>query len=435
MKQNRSLLQEPGEAMPVSLIKAYYVLVLLTLVWALQFANIQIVNIVLEQIKSDFRVSDTAMGLIAGIVVTLLGSLLSMPVARLADRKGRLAIVSIGVTFWSIVTTLGGFAQNVLQLVLARIGFGIGGSVSPAPGNSLVADYFPKNKLPMAMAIMSMAPCIGGLLAAWIGGIVGSTHWGWRGAFVAVAIPGFLVAALLFFTVKEPVRGIQDGKHADTRNYGIGETLRFFFENKTYFLIVIGFTFSGTADLALATWFVPFMQRVHKTSLLEASTLGGTLNSIAGIIGVLLGGFIISYLGRKNDRWKIVGPGITSLAAGPVLLVFLFAPMPWAYVGLFFAMILLTFRMGPILGLVQTVVKVRMRAFAAATLFMIGTIIGSAVGPLLIGALNDALVPAYGDMAIRYSLLCVSTATILGALFYIWAGRYVKDDIQKSMSE
>jgi MFS family permease len=435
MKQTETVQQEPEKARPISLIKTYYVLILLTLVWALQFANIQIVNIVLEQIKSDFKVSDTAMGLIAGIVVTLLGSLLSMPIARLADRKGRLAIISIGVAFWSIVTTLGGFAQNVLQLVLARIGFGIGGAVSPAPGNSLVSDYFPKDKLPMAMAIMSMAPCIGGLMAALIGGIVGSSYWGWRGAFVAVAIPGFIVAALLYFTVKEPVRGIQDGKHADTRDYRIGETLRFFFENKTYFLIVIGFTFSGSADLAFATWFVPFMQRVHKASLFEAGTFGGTLNSIAGIIGVLLGGVVISYLGKKDDRWKIIGPGLTSLLAGPVLIAFLFAPMPWAYVGLFFTMIFLTFRMGPILGLVQSVVKVRMRAFAAATLFMIGTIVGSAAGPLLIGALNDILEPRYGDLSIRYSLLCVSVFSMIGALFYIWAGRYVKADLKRSMAE
>ena len=435
MKQTETVQQEPEKARPFSLIKAYYVLILLTLVWALQFANIQIVNIVLEQIKSDFNVSDTAMGLIAGIVVSLLGSLLSMPIARLADRKGRLAIVSIGVAFWSIMTTLGGLAQNVLQLVLSRIGFGIGGSVSPAPANSLISDYFPKNKLTMAMGIMSIAPCVGGLMAAWIGGIVGSTHWGWRGAFIAVAIPGFVVAALLYFTVKEPVRGIQDGKHADTRNYGIGETLRFFFENKTYFLVLIGFTFSGIADLALATWFVPFMQRVHKTSLLEASTFGGTLNSIAGIIGVLLGGAVITYLGKKDDRWRIVGPGLTSFFGGPVLVVFLFAPIPWAYAGLFFAMILLTFRMGPILGLVQSVVKVRMRAFAAATLFMIGTIVGSGAGPLVIGALNDILEPGYGDLSIRYSLLCVSGASMIGALFYIWAGWYVKADLKRSMEE
>lgn len=247
----------------------------------------------------------------------------SLPVARIADRKGRVSIIAIGVTFWSAVTLLGGFAQSIVQLILARIGFSLGGAVSPAPGNSLVADYFPKNKLPMAMAIMSTAPCVGGLAAAWIGGFAGTT-WGWRGAFTAVAIPGFLVAALLFFTVKEPVRGIQDGKNADTRNYGVGETLRFFGENKTFLLMVIGFTFTGSADLALSTWFVTYMERVHQISMLEAGTFGGTLNSIAGIAGVLLGGATIAFLGKKDDRWRIVGPGLTSLFAGPFLLAFLF---------------------------------------------------------------------------------------------------------------
>jgi predicted MFS family arabinose efflux permease len=285
----------------------------------------------------------------------------------------------------------------------------------------------------MAMAIMSTAPCIGGLAAAWIGGIAG-TRWGWEGAFIAVGVPGFIVAALLCFTVKEPLRGIQDGKHADTRDYGIGETLRFFFENKTYFFMVIGFTFTGFADLALATWFIPYLERVHRMTMLDASTIGGTLTAFGGIAGVLLGGVIIGHMGKKDDKWKIVGPGITSLLAGPVLIVFLFAPMPWTFVAIFLAMLLMAFRMGPILGLVQSVVKVRMRAFAAATLFMVGTIVGSGGGPLIIGALNDLLEPGYGAMAIRYSLLCVPATSMLGALFFIWAGRHVKEDIKRSLA-
>ncbi len=433
MKQAVAVQREQETAVPVSLAKSYYVLALLTLVWAFQFANIQIVNIVLERIRTEFNATDTVMGLVAGIAVVLFGSILSLPVARVADRKGRVSIIAIGVTFWSILTTLGGFAHSIIQLILARIGFSIGGSVSPAPGNSLVADYFPKNKLPMAMAFMSTAPCIGGLVAAWIGGFAG-THWGWRGAFIAVAIPGFVIAALLYFTVKEPVRGIQDGKHADTRNYGLGETLRFFLENKTFLFMVIGFTFTGSADLALSTWFVAYMERVHQVSMLEAGAFGGTLNSIAGITGVLLGGFVIAYLGKKDDRWKIAGPGLTSLFAGPALIAFLFAPMPWTYAAVFCAMILMVFRMGPILGLVQSVVKVRMRAFATATLFMIGNLVGSGAGPLIIGALNDHLNPIYGRGAIRYSLLCVPALSMLGALFFIWAARYVKEDIRKSMA-
>ncbi len=419
---------------PVSMAKAYYVLVLLTLVWAFQFANIHIVNILLESIRNEFGLTDKEMGLIAGFAVVVLGQVLSMPVARLADRKGRLSIISIGVAFWSLMTTLGGFAQSVVQLVLARVGYSIGGAVSPGPGNSLVADFFPKQKLAMAMALMSTAPCIGGLIASWIGGLAG-TSWGWRGAFIAVAIPGFIIAALLLFTVKEPARGIQDGKHADTKNYGVGETVRFFFENKTYFFIVIGFTFTGFADLALSTWFFAFLERVHQKTMLEASTFGGTLSAMGSLSGVLLGGLVIGYLGRRSDRWKIVGPGITSLLAAPVLIAFLFAPMPWAYAAAFCAMLLMGFRMGPILGLVQSVVKVRMRAFAAATLFMVGTLVGSGLGPFLVGVLNDSLNSTHGVLAIRYSLLCVPAASVIGALLFIWAGRYVTEDIRRSLAD
>jgi predicted MFS family arabinose efflux permease len=284
------------------------------------------------------------------------------------------------------------------------------------------------------MAIMSTAPCIGGLAAAWIGGLAGTT-WGWRGALIAVAIPGFVVAGLLYFTVKEPLRGIQDGENADTRDYSLNETLRFFRENKTFVLMVIGFTFTGSADLALSTWFVAYMERVHKVSMLEASTFGGTLNAIAGIVGVLLGGVVIASLGKRDDRWKIVGPGITSLLAGPMLVVFLFIPMPWTYAAVFCSMLLMVFRMGPILGLVQSVVKVRMRAFAAATLFMVGTLVGSGGGPLVIGSINDYLKPEYGNLAIRYSLLCVPVMSVVGAFFFLWAGRYVREDIRKSLAE
>ena len=91
--------------------------------------------------------------------------------------------------------------------------------------------------------------------------------------------------------------------------------------------------------------------------------------------------------------------------------------------------------MGPVLGSVQSIVKIRMQAFAAATLFLIGTLVGSGAGPLIIGACNDYLNPAYGVHAIRYSLLCVPAASMLGSLFFLWAGGHVKTDIMRSMGD
>ncbi len=199
--------------------------------------------------------------------------------------------------------------------------------------------------------------------------------------------------------------------------------------------MVIGFTFTGFSDLTLSTWFVTFVMRVHDMTMLHVNTFGGTLNSFGGVAGVLIGGVIVGYLGRKDDRWKIVAPSITSFLAGPALVFFLFAPMPWAWVGLVCSVLLMGFRMGPVLGLVQSIVKVRMRAFAAAIFFMIGTLFGAGVGPLFIGALNDYLNPTYGQLAIRYSLLSVPAMSMLGALFFIWAARYVREDLRRSLVE
>jgi MFS family permease len=129
MKQEDAIRTEP--AAPVSLAKSYYVLILLTLVWALQFANIQIINIVLERIRTEFNASDTMMGIVAGIAVVFFGSILSLPVARIADRKGRVSIVAIGLTLWSLLTMAAGWAQSITQLILSRIGFSFGCRLFP----------------------------------------------------------------------------------------------------------------------------------------------------------------------------------------------------------------------------------------------------------------------------------------------------------------
>ena len=419
---------------PVSLAKSYYVLILLTLVWSCAYIDRNIVNVVLEPIKKEFGVSDTLMGLMVGFGFVLIYAILAMPVARLADRKGRLPIICIGVAFWSVLTAMGAFAQTVYQLLFTRIGVGVGESTASAPGNSLVSDYFPKDKRPMAMAILSMSPFVGVYGGFLIGGLA-ATYWGWRTAFIFAGIPGIIIAALLRFTVKEPARGILDGKKADTRVYSLGETLRYFVGNKTYLFAVIGFSITSFVDFGITAWFASFLMRVHHFTILQAGTVGGTIKSIAGVAGVLLGGAVVNYLGKKSDTYKILTPGITSLLAGPFLAFFYLGPMPLAWIGLVAGVICTGFRMGPVLGLVQTVVKVRMRAFAAAVIFMIGNLFGYGVGPLFVGMCNDYLKPTYGPLAIRYSLISMPIMTMLGALFFLWAARYVKRDIQRCQVE
>jgi MFS family permease len=417
-----------------SLAKSYYVLALLTLVGSLAFVDRNVINIVIEPIKAEFELSDTMMGFMVGFGFVMIYAILSIPIARWADRKGRIPIIAAGLAFWSVMTTLGGIAQSVFQLLLTRMGVGIGESTSGAPANSLVSDYFPRDKRPMAMGVLYIAPFVGTYIGYLIGAFA-TTYWGWRSSFFFAGIPGLIVALLLHFTVKEPRRGIQDGKSVDIRSYDVRETLRYFVGNKTYLFSLIGLCLSSLPDFCLTAWFAPFLMRIHDLNIQQVGTVGGTIKWIGGMSGVLMGGVIVTRLSTRGDKWRILTPGITSLLAGPALLTFLFAPMPLAWAGLFASVFFMGFRMGPVLGLVQSVVKVRMRAFAAAIVFMGGNVFGLGCGPLIIGICNDLLTPTLGIEAIRSSMLSLPLTSMLGALFFIRATRYVTQDIYRSLAE
>ena len=352
---------QPGEQ-PASSSKSNYALAILTLVVAVSGLDRTVISVILEPIKKEFMLSDTMLGLMVGFGFALLYSLCSLPIARLADRKSRVAIMTIGLVFWSVMTSVQAFAQSAIQVLLARIGVGVGEScVGPLTG-SVLADYFPKNRRPMANSILELAQFLGTYAAFLVGGFV-TTYWGWRSAFIVAGIPGFVVAALLAFTVKEPRRGAVDGHKADTKLYSIGQTITMLAKNRTYLFLLCGFCLTSMTDLAVATWFASFLFRVHHLTMIQVGAVGGGIKSIAGMVGMLFGGIIVGWISKKNDKWKVPAPGITSMLAGPSLVGFLLAPMPGAWVFLALGAFFMGFRMGPIMGVVQTVVKVRMRAF------------------------------------------------------------------------
>jgi MFS family permease len=424
--------QQGGQ--PASSLRSYYALAILTLVIACSALDRTIITVVLEPIKKEFMLSDTMLGLMVGFGFALLYSLCALPIARLADRKSRVAIMTIGLVFWSAMTAVHAFAQSAIQVLLARIGVGVGESCAAPLTGSVLADYFPKNKRPMANSILSSAQYLGTYAAFLIGGFA-TTYWGWRSVFIVAGIPGFVVAALLIFTVKEPRRGAVDGHKADTKLYSIGQTITILAKNRTYFFLLCGFCLTSITDLAVASWFASFLIRVHHLTMIQVGAVGGGIKSIAGVAGVLLGGIIVGWISKKNDKWKLRAPGITSMLAGPCLAGFLLMPMPMAWVLLALGVFLAGVRMGPIMGVVQTVVKVRMRAFAAATFFLTGMIFGMGLGPIIIGGLNDLLKPALGPLAIRYSLLAAAATSMIGAAFFLAAVRHLQADMAKNVVE
>jgi MFS family permease len=410
--------------------RRYFVLGLLTLIYALNFLDRTIFNVLIEPIKKEFALSDTAMGLLAGFGFVLFYSLMGIPIARVADRLNRRNIVALALAFWSTMTFFCGMAQSVTTLALARIGVGIGESAGTPASQSMVSDLFDKNERPRALGVYAIGTYLGVFLGYFIGGFV-NQHSGWRTAFFCAGLPGIVLAAVLWLTVSEPRRGAM----AETFTpEPFGPTLAFLASQRTFVIILIGFCLTSYTNYATSTWIPPFLARVHHLSSAEIGTYAGTFKGLFGMAGTLVGGLVVAQISQRDDRWKLWAPAITSGLAGPVFAVCMLTPSFSIMVAaLALTSFLVGFHLGPIFAIAQTVARPSMRALATAIILLISTCFGQGVGPLAVGIINDALKDTYGTDAVRYSLLSAALTTSLGALLLVWAARTIRGDIRRAM--
>src|SRR3954454_8014108 len=281
--------------------RRYYVLGLLTIIYALNFLDRTIFNVLIEPIKKEFALSDTMMGLLAGFGFVLFYSICGIPIARIADRTNRRNIVAVAFAFWSAMTCLCGMAQSVTMMTLARIGVGIGESAGTPASQSIVADLFNKNERPRALGIYAIGTYLGVFLGYFIGGYV-NQHYGWRTAFYVAGLPGIALAAVLWLTISEPKRGAQAETFTPET---IGPTLGFLASQRTFVILLVGFCLTTYTNYATSAWIPPFLARVHHLSSVEIGTYAGTFKGLCGIAGTLLGGFVVAQIGRRDDRWKL----------------------------------------------------------------------------------------------------------------------------------
>jgi MFS family permease len=421
---------DQAQAPAASSVRRYYVLGILTVVYALNFLDRTIFNVLIEPIKKEFILSDTAMGLLAGFGFVLFYSLLGIPIARLADRLSRRNIVAIAFAFWSAMTFLCGTAQSVTALALARIGVGIGESAGTPASQSLLADLFDKDERPRALGIFAIGTYLGVFLGYFIGGWV-NQHYGWRMAFVSAGLPGIALAAILYLTVAEPKRGTMMESFVLEP---LGPTFRFLLSQASFVIVLIGFCLTTYTNYATAAWIPPFLARVHHLSSAEIGTYAGTFKGLCGMAGTLVGGLVVAKISAHDDRWKLWAPAIMSGLAGPVFAVCMLTPdFSTMVAALALASFMVGFHLGPIFAIAQTVAKPSMRALASAIVLLTATCFGQGIGPLAVGMLNDALKGDFGNDAVRYSLLSAAATTTLGALLFVWAAHSIRADIKRAM--
>jgi len=408
-----------------------YVLFLLTMVYALNFVDRQILVILSESIKADMDLSDSQLGLLTGFAFAIFYVSVGIPIARWADRGNRRNIVALAITVWSGMTALSGLSQNYWQLLMARIGVGVGEAGGSPPAHSIISDYYPVKERGRAMSIYSTGVYIGVLLGFLVGGWINHTY-GWRMAFFAVGIPGFLVALLVRYTLKEPKRGQIDGVE-ETNPAGFSQTLNTIWKMKSFRWFTLAAGLTAFTSYGIGNFMPSFMIRSHGLDSMQVGIALAITAGLGGAIGTFMGGMFADKLGQRDMRWYLWISAIPALLAVPFLLLGIFSDNTPIMLCLMFCYTLLgAFYLGPTIAISHTLVKPSMRAMASAVLFFILNLIGLGLGPLCVGLLSDALASSQGVDSLRYAIAIVSFMGLLSAACFALAARHLPGDLAAS---
>ncbi|MFT3977289.1 MAG: MFS transporter [Sphingomonas bacterium] len=404
-------------------------LALLTLTYFFSFMDRQILAILLEPIKADLKLSDTQLGLLSGLVFAIFYATLGIPVARFADRANRRNIVAISLALWSGATAACGMAQSFVQLMLARIGVGVGEAGSGPPSHSIIADLYPPEKRASAMAIYSLGVLLGGGMGMAIGGVVASAH-GWRAAMMVVGLPGLLLALVVRLFVVEPPRGMSDGHEAGASHEmpSLGQGIASIWNNAPARHLIAGMTITSLVGYAVTGWGPSYMQRSLGFSLLDISRYVALPAALIGSFSALLGGVLADRAARRHGIWaqSHVVAGMKAIAF-PFSIAFYFVPDVRVALGCYFvSYIFAGAYIGPTFAMVQHLAPLRLRATWAALSLLAINLLGLGLGPLAVGWISDALRPIYGGESLRYAMLGVALLTPWAIWHYWRAGQLMK---------
>jgi MFS transporter, Spinster family, sphingosine-1-phosphate transporter len=413
------------------------VLWILLTVYIFNFLDRQIINILAEPIKRDLGLSDTQLGLMTGLAFALFYTVLGIPIARYADRTttNRVGLISVALVTWSGMTAICGLAQNFAQLLIARVGVGVGEAGCTPAAHSLIADLAPPEKRPAAMAFYSLGIPIGGLLGLVLGGQLADA-FGWRWAFVVVGLPGIILAGVVWLALRDPRMSAaatslrnQSPKqvHVSVKT-AIGEI----FGSRAFVLLIIAGSFSAFLSYGKATWTIIFFQRSYGLSPGETGLWLGLLAGLAGGIGTWLGGWLATRYGHSNRRHVLTAPAIGMLIATPIqFLAFSSGNWVMALALLFVPYVFNSLYLGPTYSSAQGLVRVEVRAMASAVLLFAQNLIGLGLGPLFFGMLSDGIKPMAGEESVRWVLYGAAWLGLLPAFFFWWASLRLNEELDQ----
>lgn len=410
-----------------------YALGAMTAVYTLNLVDRGLMSLLLQPIKEDLSLSDTQLGFITGIAFGLFYAILGLPLARWADRGNRVLISSLAIGLWGFTVMVCLFVANYVQLVFARIAAAVGEAGCKPPTYSLVGDYFPQPaERTRAMAIYLTGSYLSTVLA-FIGGGWLNERYGWRMTFFLMGILGLVLAIVVQLTIREPRTAIAravDQQPNTIRAQSSKEVFLILWRQKSLRHLTIGLILLYTMSLGLQPWQAAFMIRTHGMGTAELGLWMGIIFSLAGITGVLLGGYLASRWFSTNEALQMRLSGIVIASSLVPFLLFLLAPdKHWAIAALTPKVLIFSLFLGPTYALMQRLASDDMRATMMAMVMLLANLIGFGVGPQLVGILSDVFAPTFGKYGLRYAMLAMSFISLWAGYHFWQVGRTVNADL------
>jgi predicted MFS family arabinose efflux permease len=401
-----------------------FVLALLSLAYVLNFVDRQVLAIVAGDVKAELGLSDLQLGLLLGPAFVVCFTLSGFALAHVADVRSRKWVLVAGLALWSVLTAACGAATSFLQLAVLRFGVGVGEAAGAPPSQSLLSEEFPPAQRARALSVFGLGIYVG-TAVGFAGGGVLAQWFDWRTAFVVAGLAGLPVALAIALPVREAPRTRPLEARAP-----LAEMLRVLARQRTYRRLMAAAACQAFIGFAALSWSALFLQRAFGWNKAQAGVSFGLVAGIAGGAGSLLGGALADRLGARDARWYAWLSAAVSLAAAPFFAAFARAESAALALACFGVFYLLNNVYVPSLWtLVQTLVPPRLRATSSATQLAITNVFGYGVSSFAVGALNDALQPAYGDGAMRWTLLLPAAVGALAAPLFWRCAASVREDL------
>ena len=395
----------------------WYALAVLTAIFSVHYVDRSVLSVVIEPIKHEFALSDTAMGLLAGLAHSAALSVMALPMGWLADRTNRVRLVSFVVMIWSGLTAMGAVANSYAALLLMRVGVGAAEAGGPPASVSIISSLFARKELPTAMGLYYLAMALGTGAIFLVGGWV-AEHYGWRAVFLVAGVPGVLLGLLLLLTVREPPRS-DAGVHE--KPPGVMETARTIARNRPALLIMVAGAAAATAQSAAWTWLASFLIRLHSVSLAEAGLIVGLAAALGKGFGSAIAGPSTRWLSgdRPGDLWRF--PAFALILTFPVGWFMVTVPGTTMAIALVMMLsVLMGCWSGQVVAILMTASPTRVQGSSMSLYSLASNLIGAGLGPLFAGLLSDFL---GGNRAVGQAIGWSMAFNLVAALFFFLACR------------